>query len=49
MNTVISEIDATVRALALEGRPVEDMQLWPKSFDCSIFEAKAEIERICCE
>ena len=37
------------RSLALEGKRVEAMRLWRKTFDCSIFEAKAEIERICGE
>lgn len=37
------------RSLALEGKRVEAMMLWRKTFHCSIFEAKAEIERICHE
>lgn len=34
------------RSLALEGNRVAAMRLWRKTFDCSIFEAKAEIDRI---
>ena len=42
-------VRARVRCLAFEGRRVEAMKLWRKAFDCSMLDAKAEIERICHE
>ncbi len=42
-------VRARARSLALEGRRVEAMKLWRQSFGSSYSEAKAEIERICCE